>query len=192
MKAIKIIEPILQDFYSVLQYNNWKPSNDVVCTLLESMLEKENIEFDTSTALDRDFKFIKEAGFCTDTHGTIDIGINKNVKVSLYLWRNRNCLYDFQNNRFLRELVVAISHELKHREQWQQGRFIKEDVKFTTIEDYYAHPNELEAFAYEAAMENLLGLEPTAVEIYRTYFPNGEGVFQEFMSKYKEFTCHEN
>lgn len=181
---IKIVETAMSSLYSIMDSNRWKFNNKDLCMVLEGIFEPYNIEFYTTNRPDIYFKFIKSAGTISD--GTIDVGLSKNIKISTHLWRVRNNFLDFKINTFIKELVISLSHEMKHREQFEQGRYRTVDVSYKTIEEYYMCPSEIEAYAYEAAIEKLLGFEPTAIKIYKDYFTKDSEGFKTFMNKYNE------
>jgi hypothetical protein len=97
----------------------------------------------------------------------------------------------FVNGPFMDELLDVLQHELVHREQWKRaGKFWipkKYKGKNIPIRRYLSAPQEIEAWAHDAALAFLKKDDPEEIGIYKEQFGTKHPVFKRFMKKFYKF-----
>jgi hypothetical protein len=97
----------------------------------------------------------------------------------------------FVKGPFMDELLDVLQHELVHREQWKRaGKFWiphRYKGKNIPVRRYLSAPQEIEAWAHDAALVFLKDEEPEEIKVYKEQFGNKHPVFKRFMKKFHKF-----
>lgn len=162
--------------------------------ILTNAYSQFNIKFEkTSKRQEREFQegFSKNKfvlGGELDTGGTIWLQIQPETADILYSIALADGIHAMSDNTSLfDEIRNILSHELVHREQWKKAgdKFFPPERKFNFYE-YFADPQEIAAFAQQAATDKWLRKDSDIKDLYTQVYGTKSKIYKRFMRLYKE------
>jgi hypothetical protein len=199
-RVIKIINNNIGNVGRILMKHSWNVNDDMLIKILNGTFNRYNIIFfpSTSKKSQKIKKYISDAKawIITDTEKKetkyiVEIRVVKDF--SNYFRRfagNVSKFYKIKENQFLKDLLDLLSHEIVHIKQASKSgkKFVQsqkpEDYSYD--DTYLAIPEELDAFAYQAAIEVLRTGKLEGSEVYKRYaktFEKNDPIFKKFMKR---------
>jgi hypothetical protein len=196
MKAVKITMNGWNEFLSMMEkaIEGKKP---VGRAALESFLTTAyspwNIEFEkTSKGQEKEqiegfskHKYV--LGGQLDKKGKIYLQIVPQTANIMYSIAIRDGIHALTQTPLFDEIRNILSHELVHREQWKKAgdKFFPPEGKFNFYQ-YFADPQEIAAFAQQAAGDKWLRKDSDIKDLYTQTYGTKNKVYKKFMRIYKE------
>jgi len=197
MKAVKITMKGWNDFLGMME-RAIETGKVVKRGAFESFLTTAyspwNIEFEkTSKRQEREqaegfskHKYV--LGGELDTKGKIYLQIHPETADIMYSIAITDGIHALSDKSGLfDEIRNILSHELVHREQWKKARdkFFPPERKFNFYQ-YFADPQEIAAFAQQAATDKWLRRDSDIKELYTQTYGTKHKVYKKFMRIYRE------
>lgn len=187
-------EDILSDFGSHLPKLVGCRTAEGHIRILRKMLKPFNVK------LNKILDTSNSSFSCMTVGGFYDPGLDfGNKDIQIYLSIN-----EFQSNDkfdldvpdatiLIVEIFKTLMHELRHRYQYSIRAYDTfRPVEFEDREqDYYSDPDELDAYAREAAIEMSLGNRSATKDKYKELFHKDSQVLKRFLKKYYLAYTHE-
>ena len=199
-RVIKIINNNIGNIGRILMKYSWNVNDDMLIKILNGTFNRYNIAFFPSTFKKNQKikKYISDAKawIITDpekreTKYFVEVRVVKDF--SRYFRRfagNVSKFYKIKDNQFLKDLLDLLSHEVVHIKQASKsGDKFSQNRKESDYENdftYLSIPDELDAFAYQAAIEVLRTGKLEGSTTYKRYtnvFEKDHPTFKKFMKR---------
>lgn len=188
--VVKDIESKMYELYRVLKKNGFQMSDSSLEKSLDSIFSDKGIGFQPGPRRGARFSQVIHGAGVTDQ---LFVVVEYTPGFSEYFRRfarpeKRELFFDIARNEFFRSLAEVVSHEYKHIFQSMASRG-KTSHKETNPQkmgyaNYLKSPEELDAFALQAAIQQMRTGESTTIQHYYHYFSEEEPkVWQRFVKK---------
>lgn len=197
-KAESIVKGGLKEFVKELSNVRWSINLDYLITIMDKVWGgKNNINFSKDNGI-IDVPEIENQDYIAsgNTYFEGEITINVSPKSIDFLAdpKNREMVSNI-NNKFAKEFIKVLGHELVHRAQFQRyGGIILKNIEgnlkvkdgWQRYLEYLRSPHEMMAYAQDAAYEILQGDQPGMYFLYQAYFQDDVNVFKKFVKIMKK------
>lgn len=186
-KAKKVIEYNIPKLYNILSKKSFNISNNVLVNILNNLFKNNNIKFKlVPIGTKKRYRYIVAGYMFID--GRIEIEISNNKKTGKFFRRfaqenKKESFFSIEKNAFLQELLSIISHEMIHIEQYKKSGTKGWLETGETEAEYLADPQELEAYAQDAAIEIIRRGKSHTIKRYFASFTIKDAILRKFLKK---------